>query len=188
MDLRNWLLNRRQMYRPCALRERRVQFVASRLRGKCWFQCVRAATPRGLAATTAAPRPQRILETANSNARGDRAIAWALALLFSFFCFSARRYRPERVDRGAIKDAEAGVELISIISLTVVGDKTIQALPSDHRGCRLMMTHRIALSKESAKAGEYPYAAVVCRNGVIVAKFINQAGHLLFAFATSKNC
>lgn len=39
---------------------------------------------------------------------------------------------------------------------------------------RLMMTHCIALSKESGEAGEYPYAAVVCRHGVIVAQSINR--------------
>jgi len=42
---------------------------------------------------------------------------------------------------------------------------------------RLMMTHCIALSKESGKAGEYPYGAVVCRDGVIVAKSINRVAH-----------
>jgi len=39
---------------------------------------------------------------------------------------------------------------------------------------RLMMTRCIALSKESGKAGEYPYASVVCRDGVIVAQSINR--------------
>ena len=42
---------------------------------------------------------------------------------------------------------------------------------------RLMMTHCIALSKESGKAGEYPYAAVVCRDGAIVAESINRVAH-----------
>ena len=42
---------------------------------------------------------------------------------------------------------------------------------------RLMMTRCIALSKESGKAGEYPYAAVVCRDGVIVAQSINRVTH-----------
>jgi len=42
---------------------------------------------------------------------------------------------------------------------------------------RLMMTHCIALSKESGKAGEYPYAAVVCCDGVIVAQSINRVAH-----------
>lgn len=32
---------------------------------------------------------------------------------------------------------------------------------------RRMMTHGIALSKELGKAGEYPYAAVLCRDGSI---------------------
>jgi tRNA(adenine34) deaminase len=40
-----------------------------------------------------------------------------------------------------------------------------------------MMTHCIALSKESGKAGEYPYAAVVCRDGAIVAESINRVAH-----------
>ena len=42
---------------------------------------------------------------------------------------------------------------------------------------RHMMTHCIALSKESGKAGEYPYAAVVCRDGAIVAESINRVAH-----------
>jgi Cytidine and deoxycytidylate deaminase zinc-binding region len=33
------------------------------------------------------------------------------------------------------------------------------------------------LSKESGKAGEYPYAAVVCRDGAIVAESINRVAH-----------
>jgi tRNA(adenine34) deaminase len=39
---------------------------------------------------------------------------------------------------------------------------------------RRMMTHAIGLSKQSGKAGEYPYAAVVCRDGAIVAESINR--------------
>jgi tRNA(adenine34) deaminase len=42
---------------------------------------------------------------------------------------------------------------------------------------RRMMTHVIALSKQSGKAGEYPYAAVVCRDGAIVAESINRVVH-----------
>jgi tRNA(adenine34) deaminase len=42
---------------------------------------------------------------------------------------------------------------------------------------RLMMTHCIELSKASHKAGEYPYAAVICRNGAIVAESINRVAH-----------
>ena len=42
---------------------------------------------------------------------------------------------------------------------------------------RLMMTHCIALSQESGKAGEYPYAAVVCCDGAIVAESINRVAH-----------
>jgi tRNA(adenine34) deaminase len=42
---------------------------------------------------------------------------------------------------------------------------------------RLMMMHCIALSKASGEAGEYPYAAVICRNGVIVAESINMVVH-----------
>jgi tRNA(adenine34) deaminase len=38
----------------------------------------------------------------------------------------------------------------------------------------LMMGHCIGLSKASGKAGEYPYAAVICRDGVIVAESINR--------------
>lgn len=40
-----------------------------------------------------------------------------------------------------------------------------------------MMRHCITLSKESGKAGEYPYAAVVCCDGVIVAQSINRVAH-----------
>jgi tRNA(adenine34) deaminase len=39
---------------------------------------------------------------------------------------------------------------------------------------RLMMGHCIGLSNASGKAGEYPYAAVVCRDGMIVAESINR--------------
>lgn len=39
---------------------------------------------------------------------------------------------------------------------------------------RLMMMHCIALSKVSGEAGEYPYGAVICRNGVIVSESINR--------------
>src|SRR5499427_9581286 len=42
---------------------------------------------------------------------------------------------------------------------------------------RRMMTHAIALSTQSGKAGEYPYAAVVCRDGAIVAESINRVAH-----------
>jgi len=42
---------------------------------------------------------------------------------------------------------------------------------------RRMMTHAIGLSKQSGKAGEYPYAAVVCRDGAIVAESINRVTH-----------
>jgi tRNA(adenine34) deaminase len=40
-----------------------------------------------------------------------------------------------------------------------------------------MMTHCIALSKDSGEAGEYPYAAVVCHHGTIVAESINRVAH-----------
>jgi tRNA(adenine34) deaminase len=42
---------------------------------------------------------------------------------------------------------------------------------------RLMMGHCIGLSTASGKAGEYPYAAVVCRDGMIVAQSINMVTH-----------
>ena len=42
---------------------------------------------------------------------------------------------------------------------------------------RLMMAHCIDLSKSSGKVGEYPYAAVICRDGVIVAESINRVTH-----------
>ncbi|HEV7409113.1 MAG TPA: nucleoside deaminase [Bradyrhizobium sp.] len=42
---------------------------------------------------------------------------------------------------------------------------------------RLMMGRCIGLSKASGKAGEYPYAAVVCRDGTIVAQSINMVTH-----------
>ena len=43
----------------------------------------------------------------------------------------------------------------------------------DHR----MMTHCIALSKRSGESGEYPYAAVICRDGKIVAESMNRVSH-----------
>lgn len=42
---------------------------------------------------------------------------------------------------------------------------------------RLMMERCIHLSKVSAKAGEYPYAAVICRHGTIVTESINRVMH-----------
>ncbi len=46
-----------------------------------------------------------------------------------------------------------------------------------HATDRLMMMHCIALSKASGDAGEYPYGAVICRDGVIVAESINMVSH-----------
>ena len=42
---------------------------------------------------------------------------------------------------------------------------------------RVMMMHCIALSKASGEAGEYPYGAVVCRKGTIVADSTNMVTH-----------
>ncbi|MFW6027938.1 MAG: nucleoside deaminase [bacterium] len=42
---------------------------------------------------------------------------------------------------------------------------------------RHMMMRCIALSKASGEAGEYPYGAVICRNGTIVAESINMVSH-----------
>src|SRR5215475_1420324 len=39
---------------------------------------------------------------------------------------------------------------------------------------RLMMVRCIGLSKAAGKAGEYPYAAVICRDNVIVAESKNR--------------
>jgi tRNA(adenine34) deaminase len=39
---------------------------------------------------------------------------------------------------------------------------------------QLMMTRCIALSKASAKAGEYPYGAVICHEGKVLAESINR--------------
>jgi tRNA(adenine34) deaminase len=39
---------------------------------------------------------------------------------------------------------------------------------------RVMMAHCIDLAKASGNAGEYPYAAVICRDGAIVAESINR--------------
>lgn len=43
-----------------------------------------------------------------------------------------------------------------------------------HEIDRKMMTRCIALSKQSGAAGEYPYGAVICRGGVVVAESINR--------------
>jgi tRNA(adenine34) deaminase len=51
--------------------------------------------------------------------------------------------------------------------------KSAQQLAMDRR----MMSHAIGLSKQSGKAGEYPYAAVVCRDGAVVAQSINRVVH-----------
>lgn len=42
---------------------------------------------------------------------------------------------------------------------------------------RLMMTRCIDLAKASGRAGEYPYAAVICRDGTVVAESINRVAH-----------
>jgi tRNA(adenine34) deaminase len=42
---------------------------------------------------------------------------------------------------------------------------------------RQMMMRCIELSKESGREGEYPYAAVICRDGAIVAESINAVAH-----------
>ena len=42
---------------------------------------------------------------------------------------------------------------------------------------RLMMTRCIELAKASVKAGEYPYAAVLCRGDTVVAESINRVTH-----------
>lgn len=42
---------------------------------------------------------------------------------------------------------------------------------------RVMMTRCIDLAKASGRAGEYPYAAIVCRNGTVVAESINRVAH-----------
>lgn len=47
-------------------------------------------------------------------------------------------------------------------------------LPDQTSLDRAMMTRTIALSRESGAAGEYPYAAIVCRGGAIVAQSENR--------------
>ena len=42
---------------------------------------------------------------------------------------------------------------------------------------RRMMTRCIELSKSSGESGEYPYAAVICRDGKIVAESPNRVSH-----------
>jgi tRNA(adenine34) deaminase len=42
---------------------------------------------------------------------------------------------------------------------------------------RGMMTRAIALSKESGKAGEYPYGVLICRGDTVVAESINRVKH-----------
>lgn len=54
------------------------------------------------------------------------------------------------------------------------GNKSGPMEPQQNTIDRLMMEHCIALSKKAGKAGEYPYAAVVCRDGAIVAESINR--------------
>jgi tRNA(adenine34) deaminase len=41
----------------------------------------------------------------------------------------------------------------------------------------LMMTRCIDLSKVSGKSGEYPYAAIICRHGKVVAESMNRVSH-----------
>ena len=42
---------------------------------------------------------------------------------------------------------------------------------------RAMMARCIALSQESGRAGEYPYGAVICRDGRVVVESINRVTH-----------
>jgi tRNA(adenine34) deaminase len=42
---------------------------------------------------------------------------------------------------------------------------------------RRMMTRCIELSKRSGESGEYPYAAIICRDGQIVAESTNRVSH-----------
>lgn len=42
---------------------------------------------------------------------------------------------------------------------------------------RRMMTRCIELSKSSGESGEYPYAAVICRDGKVVAESTNRVSH-----------
>jgi tRNA(adenine34) deaminase len=42
---------------------------------------------------------------------------------------------------------------------------------------RLMMTRCIELASQSGQAGEYPYGAIICQNGTIVAESINRVMH-----------
>ncbi len=42
---------------------------------------------------------------------------------------------------------------------------------------RAMMARCIDLSKASGKAGEYPYGAVICCDGAVVAESINRVRH-----------
>lgn len=42
---------------------------------------------------------------------------------------------------------------------------------------RQMMTHCIELAKRSGESGEYPYAAVICRDGTIIAESMNRVSH-----------
>jgi tRNA(adenine34) deaminase len=42
---------------------------------------------------------------------------------------------------------------------------------------RMMMERCLQLSKASGKAGEYPYAAIICRKGSIVTESINRVTH-----------
>jgi tRNA(adenine34) deaminase len=41
----------------------------------------------------------------------------------------------------------------------------------------VMMTRCIDLAKTSGRAGEYPYAAIICRDGTVVAESINRVAH-----------
>lgn len=55
------------------------------------------------------------------------------------------------------------------------GDRgTLRGSMTDNAIDRLMMGRCIALSKASGAAGEYPYGAVICRNGVIIAESTNR--------------
>jgi tRNA(adenine34) deaminase len=50
-------------------------------------------------------------------------------------------------------------------------------LAGDNEIDRAMMTRCIDLSKTSGQAGEYPYGAVICFDGAVVAQSINRVRH-----------
>lgn len=71
-------------------------------------------------------------------------------------------------------DARLGWDRSLGLEAAILREQRLVNTAADNDIDRRMMMRCITLSRESGKAGEYPYGAVVCRNGSVVAESINR--------------